>query len=135
MKVETTIQTMLVIVAMLTLFHLGILFQIIPFEIVWGGRLQSVTDMYRFESFSLAVSLFFGWLLLMKGGYAKQLLSPKVVTVVLWLFFVLFALSTVGNILAKTTLEKGFTIITLILCILIWRVNTKKDNKKVSRSL
>lgn len=135
MKVETTIQIMLVIVAMLTLFHLGILLQIIPFEIVWGGRLQSVSDMYRFESFSLAVSLFFGWLLLMKGGYAKQLLSPKVVTVVLWLFFVLFALSTVGNILAKTTLEKGFTIITVLLCILIWRVNTKKDNKEVSGSL
>ena len=123
MKTKTAIHIMLVIVAMLTLFHVSILLQIIPYEIVWGGRLQSISDMYSFESFSLAVNLLFGWLLLMKGRYTKQLLSPKIVSIGLWGYFALFALNTVGNIIAITNLEKGFTAVTLTLCILIWRVN------------
>ncbi len=133
MRIKTAINIMLVIVAMLTLFHLSILLQIIPYEIVWGGRLQTVSEMYAFESVSLVLNLLFGWLLLMKGNYSKQVLPQKVVSIGLWLFFVLFALSTVGNILAKTNLEKTFALVTLLLCFLIWKVNRQlrtSDQKK-----
>lgn len=133
MRIKTAINIMLIIVAMLTLFHLSILLQIIPYEIVWGGRLQTVSEMYAFESVSLVLNLLFGWLLLMKGNYSKQVLPQKVVSIGLWLFFVLFALSTVGNILAKTNLEKTFALVTLLLCFLIWKVNRQlrtSDQKK-----
>ncbi len=123
MKPTTALHLALAIAAALTLFHLAILFQIIPYEIVWGGRLTNEAEMYRFESVSLALNLLFGLLLLIKGGLLKPILPPKIVTVGLWLFFALFVLNTVGNLLAKTYFEKGFTVVTLLLCVLIWTIN------------
>ena len=44
----------------------------------------------------------------------------KFINITLWIFLVLFVLNTIGNILAKTNLEKFFTLWTLTSVILIW---------------
>lgn len=106
-----------------TLFHLLILIRIIPFEITWGGRLKTVEEMYVFETLSILINSFFIFVLLQKGEYIRYFMSKKLVSVVLWFFFVLFALNTVGNVFAKTNFEKLFTILTLLCAILIWFIN------------
>ena len=127
MKVETAIKIMLSIVAALSIFHLCILFKIIPYEIAWGGRLKNDEEMYVFECASLLINFLLVFALLIKGKYIKAIFSMKLVNIILWLFLVLFALNTLGNILAKTNFEKFFSILTLASTLLIWVILKAKE--------
>lgn len=86
------------------LFHLCIITKMIPYNITWGGRLTNDTEMYVFETISILVNVFLSWILLMKGDFVAYKFPNQVVNVILWVFFALFMLNTVGNIFAKTFL-------------------------------
>lgn len=47
----------------------------------------------------------------------------------LWVFFILFLLNTVGNLLAKTTFEKWFALVTLLLAGLIGNLLFRQTKK------
>ena len=117
---------MLGLIAIVMIFHLCILIKIIPYEITWGGRLQSDAEMYVFETISIVINLFLFFTLLSKGEYIKPRISPKAVNIILWIFLVIFGLNTIGNVFAETTLEKSFTVLTLISAILIWIILKSK---------
>jgi hypothetical protein len=114
-------------------FHLFILLKVIPYDISWGGRLTNDTEMYVFESISILVNLFLFSLLLIKGNYLKEIIPERIVNVLLWIFLVLFALNTVGNIFAETNFEKGFTVLTLSFSVLIWIILRKGKKAKYSQ--
>ncbi len=133
-KTMITIQTkvrlvnLLLIVFLLTvLFHLLVLIGVIPFSGVWGGRLETVQDMYRFEAVSIIINILVLFVLIQKR---KNLLngSPnKVINIVLWVFMGLFLLNTVGNLFAESVIEKILaTPLTLIISVLIYLINRKK---------
>lgn len=117
------INILIVISVLATVFHLLILIKLIPFEITWGGRLKSVEEMYVFESLSILINSFFVFVLLQKAAYVRYYFGRKAVSVILWIFFVIFVLNTIGNVLAKMFFEKIFSIITLISATLIWLIN------------
>ncbi|MDW3209404.1 MAG: hypothetical protein R8N23_06030 [Reichenbachiella sp.] len=129
MKSGTAIKIILSIVVALTIFHFSILFKIIPYEITWGGRLKTDSEMYVFELISIVINLLLGTTLLIKGNYLKPIIRLSVVNVILWIFLILFGLNTIGNLFAETALEKSFSILTLALSILIWIVLKAKDNE------
>ncbi|MBX7241397.1 MAG: hypothetical protein K1X92_06580 [Bacteroidia bacterium] len=108
------------------IFHLLILIRLIPYEITWGGRLKTVEEMYVFEGVSILINSFYVFILLQKGDFISLFLSKKTITFILWIFFAVFTLNTVGNLLARTTFEKLFAILTLVNAFLIWRINTTK---------
>lgn len=126
MKPSLAIKILLGTVIAVSIFHLCILLKFIPYEITWGGRLTNDTEMYVFETFSIGLNLILGLALLIKGNYIKQFQPIKVVNVILWIFLVLFALNTVGNLFAKTNFEKGFTIVTLGFSLLLWVILRSK---------
>jgi hypothetical protein len=123
---QNAIKALLVILAAALLFHVAILVKVIPYDITWGGRLKSDAEMYTFETMSILINAFLAWILLMKGNYVRHIFSDKAVNVILWIFFTIFALNTVGNIFAKTTFEKLFAIVTALLAFLIWVVLKRK---------
>jgi len=96
-----------------------------PYEITWGGRLTNYTEMYIFETISILVNAFLTWVLLMKGNFVKYKFSAQVVNIVLWIFFAIFILNTVGNIFAKTNFEKFFAFLTGFFSILLWLILRK----------
>lgn len=120
---------MLVLLALVTLFHLALLFKLIPYSIAWGGRLQNDEEMYVFESLSILINLFLGLILLMKGNYVRYKFKPRVISIILWCFFVLFVLNTVGNLIAKTHFEKLFSGVTLLFAVFIWMIQKTKNTK------
>jgi uncharacterized membrane protein len=120
MKPVLPIRITLTIVIAVILFHVCILFGIVPYDITWGGRLKSDEEMYVFESISIAINLLLGSVLLIKGNYIKPIIRLRIVNVILWIFLVLFALNTIGNLFAETVLEKSFSVLTLALSVLIW---------------
>ncbi len=120
---------MLWLIITVTIFHLFIIIKVIPYEITWGGRLQNDSEMYVFETISLAINLFLGLILLIKGNYIKQVIPLRVVDIILWVFFILFGLNTIGNIFAETNFEKLFSILTIASSILIWIILRSKKQR------
>lgn len=116
------INTLLLISALVTVFHLLILVRLIPYEITWGGKLKTVEEMYVFETLSILINLFFVFILLQKGEYIRYVMGRKTVNIILWIFFVLFTLNTIGNLFAETNFEKYFTLLTLLSSVLIWLI-------------
>lgn len=109
-------------------FHLLILIKVIPYEITWGGKLKNDKEMYVFEILSIVVNSFFVYVLLQKGNYVKPVFGRKTLSVILWVFFAIFTLNTIGNLFAETTFERSFTIVTLINAVLIWLINKQPAN-------
>ncbi|AYV57149.1 hypothetical protein [Leptospira kmetyi] len=103
----------------ITIFHLFVLSGIVPYSIVWGGRLTNQEEMYRFEFVSIVLNSFFIWIALIKTGNTKPILPQKAISVILWIMAVLFSINTIGNIVSQNDLERIiFTPITAILAIL-----------------
>lgn len=123
MHQSTSIKILIGITASALILHFLILLRIIPYDIAWGGRLTTDQEMYTFEIVSIIISLFFIYILAQKGKFVKAVFSDKTLSVVLWIFFGLFVLNTIGNIFAQTTFEKWFSLVTLLNAFLLWRVN------------
>ncbi|MBK6963206.1 MAG: hypothetical protein IPH20_04510 [Bacteroidales bacterium] len=129
MKTNIYIRLMLFLLSLVTAFHIGIILKLIPYDIAWGGRLKSDQEMFVFETISILTNLLLISVLFIKAGYLKVKVNKKVINAVLWIFFFLFILNTVGNILAKTTFEKMFAVLTLISAVFLWKILRKKDDE------
>jgi hypothetical protein len=93
-------------------YHLLILFKLIDFKMVWGGRLQTTSEMYQFESFSLFINLFILSILLLDF---KRNITKTYIQIIYWILAVMFILNTLGNVISINYYEKIiFTPITLI---------------------
>lgn len=129
MNQKVAIKIMLGLLISVIVFHLCITLKIIPYEITWGGRLKNDAEMYVFESISIIINLFLGLTLLIKGQYLKPVMPIKAVNIILWCFFILFGLNTIGNVFAKTTFEKSFALLTLAFSMLIWIILKSKSKQ------
>ncbi len=105
------------------IFHICILIGVIPYDLVWGGRLASQAKMIQFEIISLVINSIILLFVFMKKGAVKPFLSIKIINLFIWLFAVIFLLNTIGNLFASNSLETIiFTPITLILTICMVRM-------------
>jgi len=119
------------ILSMVLLFHMLILLQIVPYAIVWGGRLKSVTEMRVFESISILINAFFVLVLLLKANYIKNNISKKLINGTIWIFVIVFVVNTIGNLFANTNFELYvFTPMTFILSLLCLRVVLEKSHRR-----
>jgi hypothetical protein len=87
------------------IFHLLVLVQIIPFDVVWAGRLKTVEEMVVFEMISITINIVLLVILLVKSNYVKRGARDQWVNLALWAFALLFLLNTIGNLFSKTSLE------------------------------
>ena len=104
-------------------FHALALVNVIPSALVWGGRLHNHAQLMRFEAGSLTLTLLLLAVVAVQAGYVKIRFSPRVMTVVFSLMFLLFLLNTAGNLTSPNAFEKWlFTPLTLVLALLTLRV-------------
>ena len=123
------LKIMIPLLTLVVIFHFAIIARLIPYQIVWAGKLKSVDEMYAFEAASIAINIFIIALLFLKAKHIKRNTSNKILDALLWLFVILFAANTVGNLMAETWFEKlVFTPLTLLSSILIWII-VRKDKK------
>ncbi len=119
--------TVLLIAICALVYHFLIVTQVIPYNIAWGGRLESLSAMYVFEAVSITINLLIIAVIATKGGYLKPVIPLKVVSVVLWALVVIFSLNTIGNIFAKTLFEAlVFTPVTLVSAVFCYRMAIEK---------
>ena len=129
---HTAIYCIFITLSLIVLFHLLVLIGIIPFQIVWGGRLTNRSQMLRFESVSITVNLVMLAVVAIHAGVLKWRIKPTVIRIVLWAMCGLFLLNTLGNLLSTNTVEKlVFTPLTLFLSICCFQLAMSKKNMSV----
>ena len=120
---KIAVNMMLAVMSCMVVFHLLVLTGVIPYNMVWGGRLENASQMYIFEAVSLIVNLAIIVVVAVKGGYLKPFLSKRTIAYILWALVILFSLNTIGNLLSKNSLELIlFTPLTLISAVLCYRM-------------
>jgi len=104
---KIAVRSMLGLLSLLILFHLIVLIQLIPYDAVWAGRLNSVEEMYRFESISILINVLLLVVFLIKAKNLRNgSRSGKVISIILWVSVGLFALNTIGNLFAENLIER-----------------------------
>ncbi len=122
--------TLILLFVATILFHILVLAQIIDYKLVWGGRMNTVTEMYIFESISLFLNILFLIVVLIKTNKIKIGINKKVINTTLFLMLIVFVLNTVGNLISKNSYEKLiFTPLTFLSAIFIFIVMNVKEDK------
>ena len=124
---QNAIYGSLLIMVSIIIFHLLILAGIVPYNIVWGGRLSSPNQMFWVELLSITVNIAMLFIVGQKAGLLRALLSRNVITTALWVMCALFVVNTFGNMLSVNSFEKlVFTPLTFLLALFSWKLATSR---------
>jgi hypothetical protein len=114
---------LLTLLSLMALFHVLILLNILPYDMVWGGRIADTTRMCRLELISLVVHLLMLTVIAIKAGMINVRVNPMLTTILLWLMFGLFLLNTLGNLMSLNAFERiVFTPLTILLSLFCLRL-------------
>ncbi len=121
--------SMVLLFAAIIIFHVLVLLGYIPTSIVWGGRHTIQRDIINLELVSISANII---LLLFSMSNLRLWLKPLpyiLNKVLLAIFALLFMLNTLGNLYAKTNLERIiFTPITAYLAMCFCTLFFTKNN-------
>lgn len=118
---------LLLLFSVIIIFHMLVLVGIIPYEIVWGGRLADREQMLVFEAVSIGLNLIMLSIVAIHSGLWKVKTNSRILIISLWVMTALFLLNTVGNLFSKSEMEKMiFTPVTLVLFVFCLRLATSK---------
>ena len=118
--VTTAAKTMIALLSCVLIFHVFVLVGVIPYDVVWGGRLKTSSQMYSFESVSITVNFIMILAIAMRVKMIPQYINGKVLQGAMWFLVALFLLNTLGNIFSlnklETILATPMTLISAVLC-------------------
>ncbi|HYF02078.1 MAG TPA: hypothetical protein VEC36_01785 [Patescibacteria group bacterium] len=124
---------MLTIFSLTIIFHILVLVGVIPFGIVWGGRLQDRNQMLIFETVSIIINVILLCFVAIQAGMVNIPIRPSVLKKFFWAMCTLFMLNTIGNLFSVNSFEKAFfTPITLLLAVFSWRLAVSDPLQKLS---
>ena len=104
-------QSINILIALLTavlIFHALVLTGIIPYAIVWAGKINTAAEMRKLEVGSILVNVFALLIIVLKADYIKHKIPAKLLNAIIWLLAVLFSLNTIGNLFAESGFELYF---------------------------
>ncbi|NTS41176.1 hypothetical protein HRG84_09705 [Flavisolibacter sp. BT320] len=106
----------LFILAPMVVFHILVLTGVVPYTIVWGGRLTSKAEMIQFELISIASLVLMLFVVLLHAGLVRISLRPLFFKIAFWVMAGLFLLNTIGNMESLNETERLiFTPVTFLL--------------------
>ncbi len=125
---RTAATVLLGLFALAIVFQLAVLSGLVPTEMVWGGQLEG--DDQRTVMALVAIALLVLMIAIVqirRGRIGRSI--PAVGKWGMWAIVVLFALNTVGNLVAEDLRETLiFTPVTLVAAMLAWRVALGNDD-------
>lgn len=120
------LRIMIVLFCAVLIFHLLVIVGIIPYSIIWGGKMKTHDDMLVMEGISIGINLFFLGIIFLRFSQRNNASLVNKLRIAFWLFFVLFTLNSLGNLFAETPTETLiFTPLTVMLAILSLRLALK----------
>ena len=116
------------VLSLMVLFHVLVMAQVVPYGVVWGGRLENYSQMLLFEAISIAVNLLMLGAVAISAGMVKVKINRGLLKAALWTMFAVFLLNTIGNLLSNNETEKLiFTPLTLLLALFSLRLAMSKE--------
>ncbi len=119
----------LLLLTIILFVHVLVLVGVVPYAVVWGGRIESQEQMQVSEMISIVSVMLMMWVLAMKSRHLSQVIPEKVLDVIIWAMAVLFGLNTLGNLLSENIFEKVFftplTLLLMVLCVRIVRAKSE----------
>jgi hypothetical protein len=120
---QLAINVLTAVLSLVIVFHLLVLSGVVPFDIVWGGRISSAAEMQRFELVSIAINAVMLLVVCIRAGFIRIQIAPVILKVAFWLMTILFLLNTIGNLFSQNDFEKlVFTPLTFALMIFSYRL-------------
>lgn len=119
---------LLILFGILIGFHLLILLNLLPDNIIWGGQAAGNPARTRtLELVSLVLTILFAGVVSAKIGYIKAEKFAGAINIFLWIMFAYLLLNTLGNLAASSPFEKlVFTPITIAAAFLVLRLALEK---------
>lgn len=118
---------LLALLSAVIIFHFLVLFNILPSEIIWGGRIENQSGVLQMEIILVAINLTMILIVKIKKGLIKSSLKKKYLHAAFWIMFIFFVLNTLRNILSLNEFEKFvFAPFTFILSFLSLRLALSK---------
>jgi hypothetical protein len=119
---------LLAALGLLFIFHVLVLFGVLPAEIVWGGMIQGgQTNLITLETVALAMTLLFMLIVAARIGYMQVGRLSGAVRVGVWLIFIFLLLNTLGNLASGVSFENLIAApITIILALCALRLAIEK---------
>ena len=105
MNKKIALITLILLLSGIQILHFLILIRIIPYEIVWSGRINTIEEMLIFESVSSLINLFILTVISIKYSLYKKGKPNKLVDRIIWGVFAYFVLNTIGNLFAQNNIE------------------------------
>lgn len=107
--------------------HILVLFQVIPYRMVWGGQIKDTTSLLLFETVALIVTVLFLITVALRIGCIKTHRMKKAARIGVWIMFIYFVLNTIGNLASSAATETIiFTPVTIVLSLLTLRLAIEK---------
>src|SRR5690348_9315525 len=124
---STAVNSLLVVLSAIVIFHLLVIVHIIPYQIVWGGRIENRQQIIPLELISIIINLVMMGVVLIKKGVINFSIGRRWLRLLFWLMFVFFLVNTLGNLVSLNQIEKFiFTPITLFLTFCSLRLGLSK---------
>jgi len=96
---------LLTILVLFLVVHFCVLLRIIPYDIVWGSRLKTHSQMIRFEIISIFLTILFILIVLTKMQVVN-IIPKNTLPYIFWIMALIFALNIIGNISSKSNWER-----------------------------
>ena len=93
---KQAINIMIAILNAVLVFHTLVLTAVIPYAIVWAGKVSSVEEMKKLEVASICINAFTILVFVLKAGYIQHKIPAKILNAIISQIAVLVSLNTLG---------------------------------------
>ena len=109
-------KSLLAALSAIMLFHVLVIINVIPYEIIGGGRARNRGEIINLELISIIVNAIMIFVVLIRTGPVRLFISGRWLRILFCLMFAFFLLNTLGNLFSINQIEKFiFTPLTLFL--------------------
>lgn len=96
---------LLVLFALLVVFHITIIAGILPYNMVWGGQIDK-ENILPLELIAIVFTISFMMVVLIKLRYLRNGMKGKVANILLWAMVLYFVFNTYANFTGQTIAEQ-----------------------------
>lgn len=116
------------LLVLLMVIHVLLLLEVIPYDIVWGGNVKSVSQLYTFEISALLVSAIFLVIVAIRLDLIKAPKLRRAAGIGMWVVFAYFGMNVIGNFTSGVSWEKMlFGPLSAVLALLSLRVAASRE--------
>ena len=97
--------TLIILMLLLLAMHVLIIFDVLPYDMVWGGQIDARSSVVRYEAAALIIMLLFLAMVTLRLGYIRANRLKKAAVVGTWIVFAYFVFNSVTNFASGVSTE------------------------------